>query len=72
MKSTIIACSFALGLCSWGFAGTDPRVQESLRRIGAPQVVGVPPDNACRGLMVMPDGEIRHYGFRVFSRRATA
>jgi len=36
----------------------------ALRRIRAPQVVGVPPANASRDLMQMPDGEIRHYGFR--------
>lgn len=42
----------------------DPATLEALRRITAPQVVGVPPDNASRGLMVMPNGEVRHYGFR--------
>lgn len=39
-------------------------VLESLRRIRAPQVVGVPPANASRDMMVLPNGEIRHYGYR--------
>lgn len=29
----------------------------------APEVVGVPPTNAIHELMMLPDGEIRHYGF---------
>lgn len=29
----------------------------------APQVVGIPPTNAIRDLMQLPDGELRHYGF---------
>ncbi|MDD4870189.1 MAG: sialidase family protein [Kiritimatiellae bacterium] len=37
---------------------------EALRRIRTPQVVGIPPVNASRDLMIMPDGEIRHYGFQ--------
>jgi len=41
----------------------DPLTLDALRRTHAPVVVGVPPANACRDLMVMPDGEIRHYGF---------
>ena len=53
-----------VGSQSVGFAETDPEVLKSLRNIHAPRVVGIPPANACRGLMVLPDGEIRHYGFR--------
>jgi hypothetical protein len=34
-----------------------------LRTIFAPEIVGVPPTNAIHELMVLPDGEIRHYGF---------
>jgi len=64
MKGTTIAGCAVFGLCLGGWAATDPDTLEALRRIRAPQVVGVPPDNACRGLTVMPDGEIRHYGFR--------
>jgi len=64
MKSTITALVMVIGLQSAGFAETDPATLQALRRIDAPRVVGVPPENACRGLMVMPDGEIRHYGSR--------
>ncbi len=46
-------------------AAPDPHTLEALRRIHAPQVVGVPPANASRDLMILPDGELRHYGFRV-------
>jgi len=60
----IVALFAVIGLPSLGFAETDPETLNALRRIYAPHVVGVPPENACRGLMVMPDGEIRHYGFR--------
>lgn len=35
-----------------------------LRAVYAPQVVGIPPTNPIRDLMQLPDGEIRHYGFR--------
>jgi hypothetical protein len=35
-----------------------------LSQVFAPQVVGVPPTNAIRDLMLLPDGEIRHYGHR--------
>lgn len=63
-KETTILVSLLVGFSSVGFAATDPAALEMLRRIVAPKVVGVPPDNVCRGLMVMPDGEIRHYGFR--------
>ena len=41
--------------------------EAGLRRLSsmhAPQVVGVPPANAIRDLMRLPDGELRHYGFR--------
>ena len=65
MRWTIVAL-YAIGvLGSEAWAAPDPATLEALRRIHAPQIVGVPPDNACRGLMVMPDGEIRHYGFRL-------
>lgn len=64
MKWTIVTFCAVCVLHSVGFAATDTLTLEMLRRIHAPQVVGVPPENACRGLMVMPDGEIRHYGFR--------
>ena len=46
----------------------DPTRREQalrrLREVFAPQVVGVPPINAIHDLMLLPDGEIRHYGFR--------
>ena len=64
MRWTITALSVVIGFQSFGFAETDPEILETLRQIDAPRVVGVPSANACRGLMVMPDGEIRHYGFR--------
>ena len=64
MRQTVIILGIAIGLQTLGFAQSDPETRSALRRIYAPQVVGVPPENACRGLMVMPDGEIRHYGFR--------
>lgn len=64
MGKTVIILSIAIGLQTYGFAQSAPETQSALRQIYAPQVVGVPPENACRGLMVMPDGEIRHYGFR--------
>lgn len=34
-----------------------------LQSVFAPAVVGIPPTNAIRELMMIPDGEIRHYGF---------
>jgi hypothetical protein len=46
-----------------GGAMIEQRVSGALQRIYAPQVVGVPPMNASRDLMMLPDGEIRHYGF---------
>jgi len=64
MKWPILTLVAVVGFCCNGLGAVDSSTLESLRRIHAPQVVGVPPDNACRGLMVMPDGEIRHYGFR--------
>lgn len=64
MKWTVAALFIGFCFPSVGFAEPDPETLEALRRIHAPQVVGVPPANACRGLMVMPDGEIRHYGVR--------
>ena len=63
MKPTVTVLLFLLG-STLAAAETDPQTLEALRQIKAPQVVGVPPANACRGLMQMPDGEIRHYGFR--------
>lgn len=35
-----------------------------LQSVFAPRMVGVPPTNAVHDLMLLPDGEIRHYGFR--------
>lgn len=64
MKRTIIALLAVIGFPSVVLAEPDPQTLEALRRIYAPQVVGVPSQNACRGLMLMPDGEIRHYGSR--------
>lgn len=64
MKWTIIALLTVIGFRSVASAEPDPQTLQALRRIQAPQVVGVPPQNVCRGLMMMPDGEIRHYGFR--------
>jgi hypothetical protein len=65
MKTTVIILCAAIGVWCQMAGATDPRTLDALRRIDAPQAVGVPPENACRGLMVMPDGEIRHYGFRL-------
>lgn len=65
MRWTLISLFAVVGFCSEGMAGPDAVTLEMLGRVSAPQVVGVPPDFACRGLMVMPDGEIRHYGFRL-------
>lgn len=46
----------------------DPRIQENalkrLQLVFAPEVVAVPPSNPVRDLMILPDGEIRHHGFR--------
>jgi hypothetical protein len=42
----------------------DERVKALLGRIRAPRIVGIPPANAFRDLALLPDGEIRHYGFR--------
>jgi hypothetical protein len=64
MESILTALFLIIGVSSPATTETDTQTLEALRRIHAPQVVGVPPANACRGLMVMPDGEIRHYGFR--------
>ena len=38
---------------------------ERLRRVFAPEIVGVPPANAFRELAALPDGTIRHYGHRL-------
>ncbi len=64
MRWTFTALFTVISFQSLGFAETDPQILEALRRIDAPRVVGVPPANACRGLVVMPDGEMRHYGMR--------
>ena len=64
MTRTIVTGLAAMGMCSSVWAAPDPETLEMLRRIHAPQVVAVPPENASRGLMMLPDGEIRHYGFR--------
>lgn len=40
-----------------------PNDDERLAAVFAPVVVGVPPTNAIRDLMRLPDGELRHYGF---------
>ncbi len=64
MKWILSVVFAAMSLQQLAFADTDPETLKTLERIYAPQVVGVPPENACRGLMVMPDGEIRHYGSR--------
>ncbi|HBC88693.1 MAG TPA: exo-alpha-sialidase [Lentisphaeria bacterium] len=42
----------------------DNRVRSLLKQINAPQVVGIQPSNAFRDLVLLPDGEIRHYGFK--------
>lgn len=36
--------------------------KEALKKIYAPVIVGVQPEDSRRGICVMPDGEIRHYG----------
>ncbi len=64
MRWILASVLILVALPSIGVADPDSATLEALRRIHAPKVVGVPPQNACRGLMVMPDGEIRHYGFR--------
>jgi hypothetical protein len=61
-KLAWITWALLVGLPAVGRAAADPQTLEELRRLYAPKVVGVPPENACHGLMVMPDGEIRHYG----------
>ncbi len=45
-------------------ARLTPDEKDALQRIYAPTVVGVHPQDTRCGLCVMPDGEIRHYGFR--------
>ncbi len=50
-----------------GCADSGPDIQPaslSLDQIFAPVKVGVPPENAFHGLVRLPDGEIRHYGYR--------
>ncbi len=64
MKRIILAGGAVMGLWVCGSAAPNPATLQELKRIGAPRMVAVPPENASRGLMEMPDGEIRHYGFR--------
>ncbi|MFZ2643155.1 MAG: sialidase family protein [Verrucomicrobiia bacterium] len=64
MKWQVAILCLGIGMVSEMLAASDSPATDMLRGIFAPRVVGVPPENACRGLMVMPDGEIRHYGFR--------
>lgn len=40
-----------------------PRMHR-LSAIRAPEIVGIPPTNPIRDLMLLPDGELRHYGYR--------
>jgi hypothetical protein len=40
-----------------------PEDERQLKEIFSPRVVAVPPDDARRSICVMPDGEIRYYGF---------
>lgn len=40
----------------------DARVKALLKKIHGPVIVGTPPVNAFRDLVLLPDGEIRHYG----------
>ncbi|HCE45820.1 MAG TPA: exo-alpha-sialidase [Lentisphaeria bacterium] len=42
----------------------DNRIRSLLKNIHAPQVVGIQPANSFRDMVQMPDGEIRHYGFK--------
>ena len=48
-------------------AGFDQFSEKILKEVFAPTVVGVPPEDASRGLVRLPNGEIRHYG-EYFSR----
>jgi hypothetical protein len=60
----MVAGFAVMGACGCGLASPAPETLQALRRIEAPRAVAVPPENASRGLMELPDGEIRHYGFR--------
>ena len=40
----------------------DDRINTQLAKIHAPVIVGIPPVNAFRDLVQLPDGELRHYG----------
>lgn len=42
----------------------DSFAEKILKEVFAPVVAGVPPINGIHDLMLLPDGEIRHYGFR--------
>src|SRR5690606_7471671 len=44
--------------------GVSQRVRAQLSRIFAPMEMATPPADAMRELMVLPSGQIRHYGFR--------
>lgn len=42
----------------------DSRVRSLIKEIHGPEVVGIQPANAFRDMVYLPDGEIRHYGFK--------
>ncbi len=48
-----------------------PSSLDRLTAVHEPVVVGVPPANARRDLMRLPDGELRHYGFKGVVREGT-
>ena len=48
-KTTVILLSLLLGPHFAAFRANDPATLDMLRRIVAPQVVGVPPENASSG-----------------------
>lgn len=56
--------------CGKGTVPAD-RPAPELERIFAPLRVGTPPENAFQGLVRLPDGELRHYGFRGPQRAPT-
>ena len=63
MLSTIICLAVALAGCGNGKVEM-PVTRLSLDKIYAPVFVGTPPENAFHGLVQLPDGELRHYGYR--------
>lgn len=50
--------------------GVSTRVRDQLSRIFAPVEVATPPIDAMRELMMLPFGQVRHYGFRGSHRAA--